>query len=205
MIDVKVFFAEASSISFKEVVTVIQAIVTTIAIVVGGLWTYFLFVKKRQKFPRASVSHQIFCRTISGEKALLNVKTVISNSGDVLLCLESGVVRVQQILPIPDNIDALIKQDQDPVAGDRTEIDWPLIGTRSFSFEKGKCEIEPGEHDQFVSDHVIDANVQLVAVYSYFKNTRKRRRDIGWSITTVYEITRGSERGDKREGGAEDE
>lgn len=201
MIDVNVAFADTSRISFKDIVTVIQTVVTTIAIFVAGFWTYFVFVKKRQRFPRASISHNIFYKDISGGKLFLNVKTAISNTGDVLLCLESGVVRVQQILPVPKNIDNLIRQGYDPVPEDRTEVDWPLIGTRSFTWEKGTCEIEPGEHDNFVADYVIDANVQLIAVYSYFKNAKKRNRDIGWGTTTIYEIECHLDQTSKEEGG----
>jgi hypothetical protein len=197
MIDVRVAFADASHISLKDVATVLQAVVTTIAILLGGLWTYFLFVKKRQRFPCANISHQILYKRISEGKALLNVKTVIANSGDVLLCLESGLVRIQQILPIPEDIGSLIEQGQDPVVKNRTEVDWPLIGDRSFTWEAGKCEIEPRENDYFVSDHVIDANVQLVAIYSYFQNTKKRKKAIGWGTTTVYEIKPSPENGPK--------
>jgi len=197
MIDVKVTFADASHISFKDLMSVIQAIATTIAIFIGGFWTYFLFVKKRQKFPRASISHQIFHKPLLQEKALLNVKTVLSNSGDVLLSLESGEVRVQQILPLPTDIASLIGEGQDPVPKYKTEVDWPLIGVRSFAWEKGKCEIEPGENDHFVSDYVVNADVQLVTVYSYFKNTRKRKRDIGWGVTTVYQIDRSREQNEE--------
>ena len=201
MIDVKVAFADSSHISVKDIVTIIQAVVTIIAVILGGVWTYFLFIKKRQRFPRASISHQIFYKRISESKALLNIKTVIANSGDVLLCLESGFVRIQQILPIPDDIADIIKQDQDPVGEDKTEVDWPLISERFFTWDTGKCEIEPAESDQFVSDHVIDPQVQLISVYSYFKNTKKRKRDIGWGATTVYRITPDSGQSDQVEGG----
>jgi hypothetical protein len=198
MIDVKVTFLDASNFSLKDFMSIIQAIATTIAILLGGLWSYFLFVKKRQKFPHATISHQIHYKPISNGKALLNVKTVINNSGDVLLSLESGEVRVQQILPLPADIASMIGEGQDPVPENKTEVDWPLIGVRSFTWEKGTCEIEPGENDHFVTDYVVDADIQLVTVYSYFKNTKKYKRDIGWGVTTLYEIGRSQEQNEEK-------
>ena len=188
MIDQKVTLVDNLHMSFKDIVSVIQAIVTTIAIVVGGVWSYFLFVKKRQRFPRANISHQIFHKHISNGKALLNVKTIINNAGDVLLSLESGKVNVNQILPVSSEMVDLIKSGKDIVDESRREVDWPLIGTRSFEWEKGRCEIEPGENDHFLCDFIMDENIKLVVVYSYFENIKKHNRNIGWGITTYYEL-----------------
>ena len=205
MIDVRVAFAEASRMSLKDWATVVQAAATSIGILVGGLWTYFLFVRKRQRFPRANISHQVFYKRISEGKALLNVETVITNSGDVLLCLESGFVRVQQILPIPEAIGSTIEQGRDPVAEDGREVDWPLLSTRTFTWAKGKAEVEPGEIDRLVSDHLIDADVRVVSVYSYVKNTKKGKRDIGWGITTIYDVDSEMDQIEEKGGDKEDE
>ncbi|OPY69254.1 MAG: hypothetical protein A4E63_01857 [Syntrophorhabdus sp. PtaU1.Bin050] len=188
MVDVKVTFLDSSHISFNDAINIIQTIVTTIAILVGGLWSYFLFVKKRQRFPRASISHQIFHKPILDGKIFLNVKTIINNTGDVLLCLESGIVRVQRILPVSPEMADSFKNISDPVPQGEKEVDWPLIGTRPFQWEKGNCEIEPGENDHFVADYIIDGGIQLVAIYSHFQNTKKHNRDIGWGITTIYDL-----------------
>jgi hypothetical protein len=41
----------------KTVAETLEAALTSIAIVVGAGWTYVLFVRKREQFPRASVAH----------------------------------------------------------------------------------------------------------------------------------------------------
>jgi hypothetical protein len=156
MIDLKVTLVDNLHMSFKDIVSVIQAIVTTIAIVVGGVWSYFLFFKKRQRFPRANISHQIFHKHISNGKTLLNVKTIINNAGDVLLSLESGRVNVNKILPVSSEMVDLIKSGEDIVDESKREVDWPLIGTRSFKWAKGRCEIEPRENDHFPCDFIMD-------------------------------------------------
>jgi flagellar biogenesis protein FliO len=43
----------------KDIADVIQALFTSLAFIIGGAWTYLLFVRKRQRFPRAKIEHQI--------------------------------------------------------------------------------------------------------------------------------------------------
>jgi len=191
--------SQTSSISLKDTVDIIKEFFTTLAIIVGGIWSYMLFVKKRQKFPRANISHQISHIPISNNKILLSIRTTISNTGDVLLSLESGINRVQQILPLSGEMLDSINKGKDPVPSGKTEIDWPLIGERNLNWEKGKFEIEPGENDKICCDFIIDKNVQIVSVYSYLKNIKKHCRDIGWGLTTIYNLKEKQEGADKRE------
>src|SRR5260370_16930816 len=86
----------------RDIATIIQSIFTVAAVIIGGVWTYWLFVKKRQKYPSAKIEHQISHRPIANGKVLLSVNAVSSNSGNVLLSLEKGKIPVSQMLP-PQN------------------------------------------------------------------------------------------------------
>jgi nitrate reductase gamma subunit len=81
----------------KNILDIIQALFTILAIIIGGIWSYMLFIKRRQRFPRAIVEHQVFHKTLAKDKILLNLTTIITNTGEVLLELEKCVVRIQQI------------------------------------------------------------------------------------------------------------
>lgn len=54
--------------------------------------------------------------------------------------------------------------------------------------EKGELEIEPGESDHVYFDCIINSEPEVIEVYSYFKNIKKHWRDIGWPLTTVYDL-----------------
>lgn len=179
---------QASQTSLKDIADIMQAFATVIALLIGGIWSYMLFVKKRQRYPRASITHQISHRPMSNSKIILNVTTIISNTGDVLLSLVSGLTRVQQMLPLSTEILKSIDERKDPVPDGKTEIEWPLISERLSKWEKEEFEIEPGEKDQIYYDFIFDADIQTVSVYSYFKNVRKHERDIGWGLTTIYDL-----------------
>lgn len=183
---------------FKELSEAISAFLTSLAIIVGGYWSYRLFVQRRQKYPRASISHYISHTYIGGEKLLLRVHMQIANKGDVLLEIVEGDLRVHQMLPVPGYIQEIIDEGKDPVPYKEWEIPWPLVGRRTCSWQRGKFEIEPNESDELHFDFVVDAEIRSVIVYSHFLNSRKQirllwnwklGRNVGWGLTTTYDIS----------------
>lgn len=73
------------------------------AVVVGGLWTYRLFIKGRGDFPRASITHRITHRELTEDQTLVRVSVGFSNPGTVLLKVGKGVVRLSQVRPLPSD------------------------------------------------------------------------------------------------------
>jgi len=176
--------------SLKELATIVQSIVTTIAIIVGGIWTWILFVKKRHGYPRARLEHRILKKPLPDGKTLLNVQLIISNIGDVLLSIVSTSTRVQQMLPIIMDIKKCIDEGKDPVSEGNTECEWPLLSERLGKISKGEFIVEPGETETICYDFIIDADVQTIAVYSHLENLKENHKnhEIGWNLTTVYDI-----------------
>lgn len=171
----------------EYIADIILVAVTVIAIIIGGTWSYWLFVKNRQKFPRASIAHRITHRHIADGKLLLHVNVIISNTGDVLLSLIHLETRIQQLLPLPAGILDSINKGQNPVPEGETEVAWPLIDSQELEFKEGECEIEPGESQEIHHDFIIDAEVETIEVYSYLINEQKRDRKIAWDLTTIYD------------------
>jgi hypothetical protein len=165
-----------------------EAILTGLAIVVGGIWTYLLVVRKREVIPRAEVTHEIIQQPLAGGRRLLHVFTRVSNCSQVLLTLVSGVCRVQQVLPVPEEFAKAIELGKDPVPLGESEFAWPLLSERDFQWQDCPRELEPDEIDEILCDFVIDADAKVVEVYTYLKNKKKKRREIGWHLTTFYDL-----------------
>jgi len=165
-----------------------ESLATIIALITGGIWGYLLFIKRRQKYPRANVTHFIIHKPLSEDYVLVHVDLSISNSGEVLLSLLTTETRIQQILPVPSEVLDLVNSGIDPVKESETEIEWPLLTLRSCKWKKGEKELEPGETDQTSYDFILSAEIKTIEVYSYIKNITKRGKEIGWGITTVYDI-----------------
>ncbi len=174
--------------SFKEVLEVANHVVSVLAVLFGGFWGYLLFVKRRQKYPRANLVHHITHRPFGGGKTLLQVSVTISNTGEVLLSLVSAEMRVQQLLPPTPNVAGCLERGEDPVPDGDTEVQWPLLKERKTDWTVGEFEIEPGESDQICYDFFVDSDVTSVEVYSYLTNARKRQREIGWHVTSTYNL-----------------
>lgn len=175
---------------WKTLLEAIGAAATTIALFVAGLWAYWLFVKNRERFPRASVTHETMVVRVSNNQWLLHVSTVVKNSGKVLLPLDTAFVRLQLVRPLPASIGKALTAGQDPVPEGQQEVDWPLLRSRHWEWPRGAAEIEPGEQETLLADFFVDTSVDVVEVYSYVTNTTKKGRTIGWGRTTLLDLAR---------------
>ena len=167
----------------KDIATIVQSIFTVVAVITAGVWTYWLFVRKRQKYPSAKIEHQISHRLIANGKVLLSVNVLVSNLGNVLLSLKEGKIRVNQMLPPQDELLDILTSSE----GTRV-TNWHLLSPLVNPIGYKGHEIEPGESQQFLFHYVIDANIQTILVYTYFRNIEKLRRNIGWALTTIYDL-----------------
>ena len=193
----------------NSVASVIQSVATVIAIVVGGVWTYVLFVENRERFPKAAVDHDVSRVQLDGDRALLRLVVRIENSGKGLLRLTEGEVRVQQILPLSECSpgDAarcpkrLVEANQPvPELGQRI-AEWPITAYWATpTAQPGNhpqavldVELEPGEQEFLSFDFIVSEKVRAVQVYSYFMNPEKQDQGIGWKHITFHELTKEAE------------
>lgn len=174
----------------KEIADLIEAILTSVGIIVAGIWSYLLFIKRRQKYPRAVVEHYISHRRIDDNAILLVVDSKVTNIGDVLLSLTSAETRIQQILPLDAEMLQAIGQGKPIVQEDDTEAVWPLIHSKKSNWTRRDFQIEPGESDHIRYDFILVHGVQTIEVYTYIDNESIRSRKIGWSTTTLYDLDR---------------
>lgn len=173
----------------KDIASIVQSATTILAIVVSGFWGYWIFIKNRQQYPRVKLSHSISHRKIDTQRILLHVTVTIQNIGEILLSLRAAETRVQQVLPLPESVADSMKKGADPVPVGETEISaWPLLGCHGTNFQKGLFEVEPGEIQELHHDFVVTGAIETILVYSYLKNVSKRNREIGWNLTTLYDV-----------------
>jgi hypothetical protein len=167
---------------WKDLSSTFQSIVTVAAILGGA----FLYLKRRQRFPRAKITLQITDRLITENKTVLRVAVTVSNQGEVLLSLESGFAGVQQVVPCPRPLLDSIRTADSILAETKTEADWALLAHSDVS---DKRQIEPGEEEEFYFDFLLDAEVKTVIVYCYFKNKKIKGEELGWNKTIIYDVS----------------
>ncbi len=172
----------------KDLSEVLKNYATVGAFIIGGFWVYLTFVRKREKYPRANVTHRIIHKNIDDKKVLLKVTIDIHNTGATVMHLDRRLVRVQQMIPWPMAALEPVCLKKEHAGEQESEIQWPLLREVDLSGEEQRCEIEPGEKEEFDFDFVIDSEIKSVVIYSYFKNQKKGRKEIGWNKTTIYDI-----------------
>lgn len=134
----------------KKPIETIQSIITIVAIIVGGLWTYNLFIKERKNIPHTNIELQLSHIKLSNEINLLHVGIKLTNAGNTLLSLKKYEIRIQQVLPILPCKNAqpcAVKQVNDAlrnISRKENHFSWPLIAKRKTGIEN-TIKIEPGE------------------------------------------------------------
>ncbi|MBT4643000.1 MAG: hypothetical protein HOC09_29685 [Deltaproteobacteria bacterium] len=182
----------------KEIGESFKPLVEITAIVLAGLWSYRLFIKNRTEYPFAELSHSITHVNLGDGHNYLALTITMKNSGNVLLELLSGMVIVQQIRPLRDDLKNMIHNADhmhlregnvpDLFHDRKSKITWREIGFRGLDWEKGEIKIEPGETEEFQYDFILDDGIQTVKILTYFKNIKMRRREIGWRLTDLYDL-----------------
>ena len=176
-----------NSNSISNWVSIAESIFTILAIIIGGIWTYIMFIKKRERYPRANISHKLY-KCLLEDNLLIHLTVTIENISSVLMTIKSGEVRICQILPVPQSIKELIDETSDIVKKNANEAPWPEMSIREFLEDKKPIEIEPKEIDCLHFDFIIPKNVELIEVYSHLENIKKPKKEIGWNTTTLHKV-----------------
>jgi len=161
----------------KTFIEILQGLLTCIALFSGGVWTYYTFIYKREKIPRAVVESSIKSCLISDE-IYLCVSLVIRNVGSTLISFKEINVRIQQIIPKCDGYEPNYYPNNSSA-----EFGWPTIARNEQKFPKRTLEIEPSENHQFLFEFLLPTNLELAKIYSH---VQEYRSDLGWSIKQLH-------------------
>lgn len=86
--------------SAKRWLDVIQATLTCAGIIVGGLWTYILFVKDREDNWQATLEQSVTSATLAPDGHIVQVTLSIRNTGHTLMHVTKAQVAIQRVLPL---------------------------------------------------------------------------------------------------------
>lgn len=157
----------------KDAFLAVQALATIGAVMVGAGWAYFTFRRKREKFPRAEITHKFDAFDIEESKRWLRVELTLKNIGESVIDVESVTNFVQQVVSVATHLDG--SEFKAESSHESPEIPWPLIREQSqLNFDRGQRHIEPGETDDFQFDFLLGADVEILVVYSHVRNVAIR-------------------------------
>lgn len=191
---------EKISVGFwKDFSAIIQALFTSIGILIGGIWTYLLFVRQRLHFPKVNTVLSVTDVLLLGGNRLVHAEVKIDNVGSVILCSNYAELRIRQVVPVSKEINAIIEDDKDPVQENMTEVVWPMLFNREWKWGSKCFEIEPGESDCLHADYVIPGYIKVVEFYGFIANAKKKRHGLGWTITQLHEFHMNEDQNGRKE------
>lgn len=184
----------------KTVSDVASNVVTIAGVLIGAGWAYWAFVRERTRWPKANLELDMSHRTLTDDRTLLHIKVKVHNAGRGLMKLDELQVQVRQVLPLIAETAQELHEDS-LIDADRGKARWRTRPEDQHICRWGpehqlpaEPEIEPGENDEFGNDFVLPANLEVVYIYVYLKNVVRRGCELGWTVTSYYDLA-GSEGG----------
>lgn len=177
---------------WKDLGDIVESFATALAIILGGLWTYRAFIRQRLALPRLDVSLTVEQAPV-GKSLLVRAQVLLRNSGNVIATSSRGEIRLRQVVPPPSDIEEAVATGLDPVPADCAQVEWPMLAGREWIWKPGEFEIEPGEADSLSADFFIPLQIQVVEIYFFLANARKKRQNIGWTVLNIHHLRKQEE------------
>lgn len=179
----------ASLSDWNTISNIASNIATVVALLVGGAWAYFNFLRERIRWPKAEVDIVFAERRLSDEFILVNVTVRVKNYGRGLMQLTRIRVDLRRVLPIDDDTMAKIHSG-DQYRKDGVKARWPRIGKLERVSSSGQIELEPGETDEFGFDFFVSPSTEVVQAYAFVENVTKGYANhfLGWGVTQLHDI-----------------
>jgi len=196
----------------KDVTTIIQSVLTIIAIIGAAIW----FIMRAEANPKANISHTLEHEKITDKWTWVHVGVIISNPGVRRLELRRGTFRIQGIMPLADMIKEKIEKGETIIPKDEGIVKWPTIG-KIYVDENEKreviCEneyenrdinidIDPGESQKLIVEFLIPSFVKAVRIYSHVYRDQSSWEKVkylmgidkvekyGWYEVTIYDLNK---------------
>lgn len=153
-------------------VRITQAVVTIIAIMLGGLFAWrrgFIF---RQWQPHVTISHDVTHRRVSSEHIHIEITAILYNSSRVKAEFWDGLFTVEQLAPVSDEyVEQLYGKTF--VDKDRYEApEWHCLKEIRLEWKEEELIAEPGEKIAVTFEYIVPNHVQSILITTYFYNTR---------------------------------
>lgn len=173
----------------QSITSVIQSIATTLAIIIGGIWTYRIYIQKREGIPKAKLEHKINNRIVNEKIMLLDTNITIHNIGDGQMSLQSWEIILSQVIPPISHFQKIIDAFDISYSKGKRILRWhELISEIEKVDSEGKFILEPNESHQFHRNYIISSEIKTISLYTYFHNTKIKDRNIGWELNTIYDL-----------------
>lgn len=151
-------------VDWSKVVPIVADIVGIVAIVIGGWWTWQLFVRQRTGHTRARLSQTVQHVELGERTFLVRVCISIENVGTVGIHPRTSSTTIQRILPARSEAIADLEEERpDRGAADDT-LEWDSVAERVQDLDD--LFLEPGEKEQLWIDFILRGRYRLIQAHT---------------------------------------
>ncbi len=175
--------------NFSELAQGISALATTLAIIVGAVWTYFMFVRKRIGMPKLTIQLETEVLKLNNDERLVSIMVQLKNTSLVLFGSERAELRVLRVRSANQSEYPFLSQKKNAALELIAAIEWPQIHKKEWLWQTGQFEIEPGEQDVLYTDFVVGSQLELIKLDIFVANPNKKKNDLGWVATKFVNLT----------------
>ncbi len=189
---------------WKDFANTLQSGATITALIVGGWWTYHLFIQQRQEYPVVKIAQTISHRMLNKDFNLLLVDETFKNEGHVFAKIDpkdgqSGFLQVIPIIPklpcvCPEQNSVSTKSREQKlrehlVLTPAENADFrtcPTFVRLSIPVEGQFVRLEPGEEDHLLYPVCIPSDVRTVGLFSWVYKGSDHKEV--WNDFSVYDV-----------------
>lgn len=170
--------------TFKEWLGMVAQVVGTAAIIIGGWWTYRLFVRQRTDVARANLTQSVEKVDLTPRSTLVRLDLAVENKGSTSIQPRTLEAFIHNLRPIAEadlgHLNAIR-----PARGETDDtLDWPDLGKRELDLYNEEFMVEPGETAHLWVDFLIPAGIEVFQVYSRL-DCGKEYDDLFWDVTSI--------------------
>ena len=170
--------------------SIAQSTITSLAIVIGGIFALFKLQAFRDFETHLTIAHNVSHRSIGNSYVHIKVTAELRNSSKVQVEIREASFSLQRISPTTDEeIEARFKETF--LERNKESLQWPTLLELKRSWGKSDLTVEPGESHYETIEFLVMSDVESVIIYTYFSNPRFPLSSAipkGWAASTVYDI-----------------
>jgi hypothetical protein len=162
-----------------------------LALLVGGLWTYRVFVRQRLDWKRACLQHEVTILSRSQDWMVIRVRVCIQNIGSVVIVFAHGSTQIFQVSPVSEQIAKIVAGEAAQVGESlvkRTKLPWPKLVLYDYPLQDDEFILEPGETGSLYCEFSLPAKVESILVRTELPYNSSKSYDERWLEESVHTL-----------------
>ena len=157
---------------FRNWASVVQSVLTALAVVVGGVFAWRNRHLFRYGQPHLTISHEISHRQVSPWYVQIAVTAILHNSSRVKVEVLDGLLTIQQMAPVSDADAEEIFAQTFIDEQHNGALQWATLREVRLSWNQEGLIAEPGESTTATFEYIVPNYVESLLVTTYFYNSK---------------------------------